>query len=127
MNARPTWVAAGLLLAACGASGGAAGGGQEPRQAVAQSSHHLKSIDEAFEGAKYLKDVRIQPEQAKALALKVFDGRILYQRIESRPGGSGLRYSFVIGNDRTENHQVDIDANDGATLLDVETDRFRQR
>lgn len=127
MNARPTWVAAGLLLAACGASGGATGDGQEPPQTGTQASHYTRSIDEAFEGAKYLKDVRIQPEQAKALALKVFDGRILYQRIESRPGGSGLRYSFVIGNGRTENHQVDIDAIDGATLQNVETDRFRQR
>ncbi|HEV2621815.1 MAG TPA: PepSY domain-containing protein [Frateuria sp.] len=81
----------------------------------------MKSLDEELKGKKYLKQARIQPEQARTLALRAFDGRIVYERIESKPGGSGLRYSFVIRNSRAEKRRVDIDANDGATLENTPT------
>lgn len=125
MKTIAAWIAAGMLLGACGASGAGVGGAQDLPRSEAQTSHRMRSVDSALGGAKYLKDARIQPEQARALALKVFDGQIIYARIEKKPGGSGLRYSFVISNARKGNRQVDIDANDGTTLANIETHRFR--
>jgi uncharacterized membrane protein YkoI len=76
----------------------------------------MRSLDERLNGEKYLKQARIQPGQARALALRAFDGRIIYERIQRKPGGSGLRYSFVIKNSRAQKRRVDIDADDGTTL-----------
>lgn len=125
MKARNAWIAAGILLVACGTGSAASEGAQNLPQSQAQTSHRMRSVDKELAGTKYLKDARIQPEQAMALALGVFDGEVIYARLEKKPGGSGLRYSFVIRNRLKGNHQVDIDANDGTTLADVETPRFR--
>lgn len=121
MVTRSTWAAAGILLALCAESGPALGAVPGALQTGAQTSHRMKSLDKELMGKKYLEQARIQPEQARALALRAFDGRIVYERIENKPGGSGLRYSFVIKNSRAEKHRVDIDANDGATLENTPT------
>ena len=119
--ARPSSVALGLLLVVSAAFGDACGATRHSPQREAPTSHRTRSIDKAFNGKKYFKEARIQPEQARALALKVFGGEIIYERLEKTPGGSGLRYSFVVRNDRLQKRQVDIDANDGATLVNAET------
>lgn len=125
MYARSPRLCARILLAVCAGTGAACGMTRDVPQAGAPTGHWTKSIDKELRGAKYLKQARIQPEQARALALRVFDGDIIYQRIEPKPGGSGLRYSFIIRNRQMEERQVEIDANDGATLENAQTDRFR--
>lgn len=114
MGTRSTRVTAGLLLASCVGCGLAWGAAQDRPQT--ETSHRMRSLDKQLNGAKYLKQARIQPEQARALALRAFDGQIIYERIQSKPGGSGLRYSFVIKNSQARKRRVDIDANDGTTL-----------
>jgi uncharacterized membrane protein YkoI len=123
MNARFIRIT-GVLLAVCAGSTAASGRAPDLPQAGVPTSHRTKSIDQEFQGAKYLKEARIQPAQARALALKAFGGDIIYERIEKKPGGSGLRYSFVIRNSQREERQVDIDANDGTMLENTQTHRF---
>lgn len=82
----------------------------------AATTHQKVAGDSQLKGSKYLKEAKIQPDQARQLALKAFNGDITHERLEKKSGGSGLRYSFLIRNSQKEKHQVDIDANTGAVL-----------
>ena len=69
----------------------------------------------AFDGEKYLPEAKVSLEQARALALKAYTGKIVSEELEQESGGSGLRYSFVIRHHK-EKHEVGIDAKTGALL-----------
>jgi uncharacterized membrane protein YkoI len=66
-------------------------------------------------GEKYAKEATINLDDARAAALKVFNGEIIAQELEKERGGSGLRYSFDIKNGRVT-HEVGIDAKTGKML-----------
>jgi len=69
----------------------------------------------ALTGAKYLQEAKVPLGQARKLALKACQGKIVSEELEKESGGSGLRYSFVI---RSKNmkHEVGIDAKTGEVL-----------
>lgn len=130
MKTKSMMIAASLVLAACVAGGIAwahAPLAQEQPPAEAQTAQPQQAspppmaTDKQLKGSKYLKDAKLQLAEARDLALKAFDGRIIHERLEKRKGGSGLRYSFIIRNSHKEKHQVDIDANDGKVLMNVKT------
>ena len=68
-------------------------------------------------GKKYAKEATVGLDEARAAALKVFNGEIVGQELEKERGGSGLRYSFDIKNGRVT-HEVGIDAKTGKVLED---------
>ena len=70
---------------------------------------------QAFDGEKYAKEARISLEQARAIALKAFPGKIVDQELEREQGGSGLRYSFDIVSGKTR-REVGVDAVTGKLL-----------
>jgi hypothetical protein len=63
----------------------------------------------------YLKQVKVKPQQARAEALKAYDGKIVSEELEHEEGGSGLRYSFDIKKNGVI-HEVGIDARSGQVL-----------
>ncbi len=65
--------------------------------------------EHAHEGA------RVTPEQARAIALKAFPGKITDAELEHEKGGSGLRYSFDVRRDGVT-HEVGVDARTGRVL-----------
>ena len=69
----------------------------------------------ALTGEKYLSQTAVTPLQARQIALKAYPGKIVSQEIEKEAGGSRLRYSFVISNQK-EQHEVGVDAKTGALL-----------
>ena len=69
----------------------------------------------AFTGDQYLKQAKIQPAEARKLALKAYPGKIVDEELEQESGGSGLRYSFVIRHDSVK-HEIGIDAKTGEVL-----------
>lgn len=69
----------------------------------------------AFDGQQLEKDAKISIEQARAIAIKAFPGKITDEELEKEKGGSGLRYSFDIKNGQTE-QEVGIDAETGTVL-----------
>ena len=69
----------------------------------------------AYSGQKYTKEAKVSLEQARAIALKAFDGKITDQELEKEKGGSGLRYSFDIKKGNVT-HEVGVDAKTGDIL-----------
>ncbi|HKI64297.1 MAG TPA: PepSY domain-containing protein [Burkholderiales bacterium] len=70
---------------------------------------------QAFSGEKYAKEAHISLEQARAVALKAFPGKIADQELEREKGGSGLRYSFDIVSGKTR-QEVGVDAKSGKLI-----------
>ena len=69
----------------------------------------------AFADEKHLPEAKVTPAQAREIALKAYPGKIISEELEQESGGSGLRYSFVIGNEKAK-HEVGVDATTGAVL-----------
>jgi uncharacterized membrane protein YkoI len=69
----------------------------------------------ALTGQKYLSQTVVTPPQARQIALKAYQGKIVSVEIEKESGGSGLRYSFIISNEK-EQHEVGVDAKTGTLL-----------
>ncbi|MGH7836925.1 MAG: PepSY domain-containing protein [Candidatus Binataceae bacterium] len=53
--------------------------------------------------------------QARAIALKEYPGKIVSEELEKESGGSGLRYSFVVDNQKSK-HEVGVDAKTATVL-----------
>jgi uncharacterized membrane protein YkoI len=71
----------------------------------------------AYTGEKeFAKDAKVTLDQARAVALKSFPGKITDQELEKEKGGSGLRYSFDIKNGDGVTHEVGVDATTGELL-----------
>lgn len=69
----------------------------------------------AFPGAEYLPQAKVTPAQARQIALKEYPGKVISEELEKESGGSGLRYSFVISNQKAK-REVGVDAKAGAIL-----------
>ncbi len=69
----------------------------------------------AFNGHELSGAAKFSMDQARAIALKTYPGKIVDQELEKEKGGSGLRYSFVIKRGRVS-HEVGVDARTGAVL-----------
>lgn len=65
--------------------------------------------------AELAKQAKVQMPQAREIALKAYPGKIVKEELEQEKGGSGLRYSFDISNDKVT-HEVGIDAKTGKVL-----------
>ena len=65
--------------------------------------------------AKLAAQASISLQQARAIALKTFPGKIIKQELEHEKGGSGLRYSFDIRHGKLV-HEVGVDAKTGKLL-----------
>jgi uncharacterized membrane protein YkoI len=68
-----------------------------------------------FTGKEYLPQTMITLAQAREIALKEYLGIIISEELEKESGGSGLRYSFDISNQKAK-HEVGVDAKTGAIL-----------
>jgi len=64
---------------------------------------------------KWAAEARITMPQARAIALKVYPGKIVTEELEKEKGGSGLRYSFDIKSGK-DTHEVGVDAKTGKVL-----------
>ena len=82
-----------------------------PDGAQAAKSTRSSQLD----GARYLKEAKVTLVNARAIALKAWDGKIIAQELEKERGGSGLRYSFDIRKGKTV-HEVGVDAKTGKVL-----------
>ena len=72
---------------------------------------------QAYTGEELAKEAKITIEQARAIALKAFPGRIADEELEKEAGGSGLRYSFDIKGDKPDKiREVGVDALTGKVL-----------
>jgi len=69
----------------------------------------------AYKGEALAKQAKISLEQARAIALKAFPGKIVDEELEKEKGGSGLRYSFDIRQGKVV-HELGVDAADGSVL-----------
>ena len=69
----------------------------------------------AYTGIQYAKEAKISLKEARILALKVFQGKIVAEELEREEGGSGLRYSFDIRHGGVT-QEVGIDAKTGEVL-----------
>jgi uncharacterized membrane protein YkoI len=69
----------------------------------------------AFTGEEYLPQAKMTLAQARQIALKAYPGKIISEELEKESGGSGLRYSFDISNQKAK-HEVGVDAKTGALL-----------
>lgn len=83
--------------------------------ALASASSFAKAANAKLDGAQYLKDAKVHLVDARAIALKAFDGKIVAQELEKETGGSGLRYSFDIKRGAIT-HEVGVDAKTGKVL-----------
>ena len=72
----------------------------------------------AFTGGEYLPQAKVTPPQARQVALKAYPGKIISKELEQESGGSGLRYSFVMSNQKGK-HEVGVDAKTGALLENI--------
>jgi uncharacterized membrane protein YkoI len=72
-------------------------------------------VASALTGGKYLPEAKVPLAQARRLALKTYQGKIMSEELEKESGGSGLRYSFVIRR-KNMKHEVGIDAKTGEVL-----------
>ena len=68
-----------------------------------------------LDGQKYLPEAKLSLTEARQIAVKEYPGKFVSQELEKEPGGSGLRYSFVISN-KGAKHEVGVDAKTGAVL-----------
>lgn len=78
---------------------------------VGVTTAHAGQLD----GAQYLKNAKVKLVDARAIALKTCDGKIIAQELEKERGGSGLRYSFDIRKGEVV-HEVGVDAKTGKVL-----------
>lgn len=69
----------------------------------------------AYTGEQFAKDAKVSLEQARAIALKAYPGKITDEELEQEKGGSGLRYSFDIKHDKIT-QEVGVDAKTGDVL-----------
>jgi uncharacterized membrane protein YkoI len=69
----------------------------------------------AYTGEELAKDAKLTLLEARAIALKVFPGKVTDEELEKEEGGSGLRYSFDIKNGSVT-HEVGVDAKTGKLL-----------
>jgi uncharacterized membrane protein YkoI len=72
-------------------------------------------VASALTGRKYLPEAKVPLVQARKLALKTYQGKIVSEELEKKSGGSGLCYSFVIRR-KNMKHEVGIDAKTGEVL-----------
>lgn len=68
-----------------------------------------------LDGAQFLKNAKVKLIDARTIALKACDGKIVAQELEKEHGGSGLRYSFDIRKNGVV-HEVGVDAKTGKVL-----------
>jgi uncharacterized membrane protein YkoI len=73
---------------------------------------------DAYSGQELANQAKIDLPTARASALKQRPGKVAKQELEKEPGGSGLRYSFVIKNG-SKAYEVGIDARTGAVLENI--------
>jgi Peptidase propeptide and YPEB domain len=69
----------------------------------------------AYTGEKLAKDAKVGIDEARAIALKAYPGKITDEELEKEKGGSGLRYSFDIKT-AAGVQEVGVDAKTGAVL-----------
>ncbi|HYL58044.1 MAG TPA: PepSY domain-containing protein [Candidatus Acidoferrales bacterium] len=69
----------------------------------------------AFSAENLPAQAKLDPAQARVVALKACPGTIVSEELEQESGGSGIRYSFVIKT-RKEKREVGVDAKTGAVL-----------
>lgn len=69
----------------------------------------------AYNGQELAKNARISIAEARAIALKVYRGKITDEELEKEKGGTGLRYSFDIRRGSTT-QEVGVDAKTGKVL-----------
>ena len=72
----------------------------------------------ALESSELAKGAAINLAKARAIAQKTRPGKITKEELEKEPGGSGLRYSFVIKNG-SKLYEVGIDARSGLVLENI--------
>jgi uncharacterized membrane protein YkoI len=68
----------------------------------------------AYTGEKLAKVAKVSIAEARAIALKAHPGKITDEELERETGGSGLRYSFDIKSETTQ--EVGVDAKTGRVL-----------
>ena len=61
------------------------------------------------------KHAKVSMTQAREIALKTQQGKIVKEELEKESGGSGLRYSFDISDGKVT-HEVGVDAKTGKVL-----------
>jgi len=69
----------------------------------------------AASSAALAKQAKVSMTQARAIALKTQQGKIVKEELEKEKGGSGLRYSFDISDGKVT-HEVGVDAKTGKVL-----------
>jgi uncharacterized membrane protein YkoI len=69
----------------------------------------------AFSGEQYLPQATVTLARARQIALHTYQGKIESEELEEESGGSGLRYSFLIGAGKNK-HEVGVDAKTGKVL-----------
>ncbi len=69
----------------------------------------------AYTGQKLAGEAKISMEQARAIALKAYPGKITDEELEKEKGGSGLRYSFDMRQGKLT-QEVGVDAKSGEVL-----------
>ena len=69
----------------------------------------------AYTGEKLAGRGKVGVAQARAIALKVYPGKIVSMELEKENGGSGLRYSFDV-RQGASTHEVGVDAQSGTVL-----------
>ena len=69
----------------------------------------------AASSAALAKHAKVSMTQAREIALKTQQGKIVKEELEKESGGSGLRYSFDISDGKVT-HEVGVDAKTGKVL-----------
>lgn len=69
----------------------------------------------AYTGQNLSSEAKVSMEQARAIALKAYPGKITDEELEREKGGSGLRYSFDIQRGKIT-QEVGVDARTGNVL-----------
>ena len=69
----------------------------------------------AASSAALAKQAKVSMTQAREIALKTQQGKIVKEELEKEKGGSGLRYSFDISDGKVT-HEVGVDAKTGKVL-----------
>lgn len=69
----------------------------------------------AYTGEKLAGESKISMEQARAIALKAYPGKITGEELEKEKGGSGLRYSFDMRHGKVT-QEIGVDAKSGEVL-----------
>jgi uncharacterized membrane protein YkoI len=78
----------------------------------------IASAAYAYSGQKLAKEATIDLSKARAIAQKTRPGKITKEELEREPGGSGIRYSFVIKSGE-KHYEVGIDARTGGVLENI--------